>query len=126
MFGTETFVERVGDEALAPLAAAGDFAYIDPDEPAAHGRIVAVRADGPGSATPVRLMAVESGRSVLRAANPGQPDMEVTRANETMIRAVVVFVGRAVRGARPRHYRSGARKRPKAPCAACRPVGGIR
>ena len=80
MFGTETFVERVGDEALAPLAAAGDFAYIDPDEPAAHGRIVAVRADGPGSATPVRLMAVESGRSVLRAANPGQPDMEVTRA----------------------------------------------
>ena len=30
------------------------------------------------------------------AANPGRPDMEVTRTNETMIRAVVVFVGRAV------------------------------
>ena len=59
-------------------------------------RLVAVRADGPGSATLVRLMAVESGRSVLRAANPGRPNLEVTRANETMIRAVVVFVGRAV------------------------------
>ena len=81
---------------MAPLAAARDFAYVDPDEPAAHRRIVAVRADGPGSATLGRLMAVESGRSVLRAANPGRPDMEVTRANETMVRAVAVFVGRAV------------------------------
>ena len=96
MFGPETSVERVGDDARAPLAAAGDFAYVDPDESAAHGRIVAVRADGPGSATLVRLMAVENGRSVLRAASPGRPDMEVTRDNETMIRAVVVFVGRAV------------------------------
>ena len=58
--------------------------------------MVAVRAEGPGSATLVRLMAVESDRSVLRAANPGRPDMEVTRANETMMRAVVVFVARAV------------------------------
>ena len=41
-------------------------------------------------------MAVESGRGVLRAANHGRPDIAVTRANETMIRAVVVFVGRAV------------------------------
>ena len=56
---------------------------------------VAVRVVGPGSATLVRLMPVESGRSVLRAANPGRPDMELTRANETTIRAVVVFVGRA-------------------------------
>ncbi|MCY4502009.1 MAG: hypothetical protein OXE57_10660 [Alphaproteobacteria bacterium] len=70
--------------------------YVDPDEPAALGRIVAVRADGPGSATLGQPMAVESGRSVLRAANPGRRDMEVTRVNETMIRAVVVFVGRAV------------------------------
>ena len=80
---------------LAPLAA-GDLACVDPGGPATHGRIVAVRAHGPGSATPVRLMAVESGRSVLRAANPGRSDIEVTRANETTIRAVVVFVGQAV------------------------------
>ena len=41
-------------------------------------------------------MAVESGRSVPRAANPGRPDMEGTRATEPMMRAVVAFVGRAV------------------------------
>ena len=57
---------------------------------------MAVRADGSGSATLVRLMAVKSDRNVLRAANSGRPDMEVNRANETMLRAVVVFVGRAI------------------------------
>ena len=40
-----------------------------------------------------RLMAAESGRSVLWAMNPGRPDME---ASETMLRAVMMFVGRAV------------------------------
>ena len=77
-------------------AAAGDFAYIGADEAAAHGWMVAARADGPGSAMLARLMAVETGRSVLRAANPGKPDMELTRANGTILRAVEVFVGRAV------------------------------
>ena len=43
----------------------------------------------------VRLMAVESDRSVPRAANPGRPGMEATRANEATVRAVVAFVGRA-------------------------------
>ena len=61
MFGPETFVERVGDDALAPLAAAGGFAYVNPDEPATHGRIVAVGADGLGSATLVRRLVVEDG-----------------------------------------------------------------
>ncbi|MCY4431370.1 MAG: hypothetical protein OXC11_13395 [Rhodospirillales bacterium] len=88
-----------------------------------HGRIVAVRAHGPGSVTRVRLMAVESGRSVLRAANPGRPDMEVTRANDTMMRAVVVFVGAGRSETHARHYRCGGPKRPKSPSAACRPVG---
>ena len=58
--------------------------------------MVAVRAEGLGSATLVRLMAVESDRSVLRAVNSGRPDMGVPRANETTIRAVAVFVARAV------------------------------
>ena len=96
MFDPETFVERGGDNALAPLSAAGSFAYVDPEEPAAHSRIAAVRADSTGSATLVRLMAVEGGWSVLRAASASQSDMEVIRAKETMIRAGVVFVGRAV------------------------------
>ena len=30
------------------------------------------------------------------SANPVQPDIEVTRANETVILGVVVFVGQAV------------------------------
>ena len=62
---------RFGVEATrsgsAPLALGGDFAHINPDEAAVLARSVAVRAAGPGSATLVRLMAVESGRSVLRA-----------------------------------------------------------
>ena len=70
--------------------------YVDPDEPAAHSRIGTVRADGPGSATLVGLMVVESGRSVLRAADLGFPDIAMTRAKETMIRGVVVFLWRAV------------------------------
>ena len=95
--------------------------YVDPDEPAARGRIVAVRADGPGGAMLVRLMAVESGRSILRAANPGRPGMDVPRANETMFRAVVVFVGRAVRGARCA-YPSLPFRRPEAAEGAFRGV----
>ena len=55
-----------------------------------------MRADSPGSAPRVRLMTVERGRSVLRAANPDRPDIEVSRAGETMMRAVAVFVRRAV------------------------------
>ena len=69
--------------------AAGDFASVDPDELAAHGRIVAVRADGPGSATLVRLMAVERERPERTAGGEPQPPRHgVTRANETMMRAV--------------------------------------
>ena len=84
------------DDALAPLAAA-DFSSADPDELAARCRIVAVRGEGHGSATRVRRMAGENGRRVLlRAANLDRPGIAVTGADETMIRAVVVFVGRAV------------------------------
>ena len=74
----------------------GDYVHVDPDEPAAHGRYVAVWADGPGSATIVRLMAVEDGRRILRAMAGGQPDIAIDGDNETMIRGVVVFAGRRV------------------------------
>ena len=50
----------------------------------------------PHSATLVRLLAVESDRSVPRAANPGWPNVAVIRADEPMMRAVAVFVGREV------------------------------
>ena len=44
MFGPETFIERIGDDALAPDLAEGHYAWIDPDEPARDGRLVAVWA----------------------------------------------------------------------------------
>ena len=83
------------NDALAPLAAA-DFSSADPDELATRRRIVAVWGEGHGSATRVRRMVGENGRRVLRAANLDRPGIAVTGADETMIRAVVVFVGRAV------------------------------
>ena len=68
-------------------------------------RTSAGREDGPGSTTLARRMVVGCDRSVPRVADPGRPDMEATRANETMMRAVVVFVGNEVLGATSRHCR---------------------
>ena len=49
---------------------------------------VAVRVDGPGRARRwCGRWPSESGRSVPRAANPGRPGMEATRANEATVRA---------------------------------------
>ena len=78
------------------IATAVDFASVDPDEAAAHGWMVALRADGPGRATRVRRMAVGSARSVPRVADPGRLGIEATRAGETMMRALAVSVGREV------------------------------
>ena len=96
MFGPETFIERVGDDALAPDLAEGHYAWIDPDEPVRDGQLVAVWAEGPGSATLVRSFHVEDGIRVLRAGNPGWPEIVLDRDNETMIRGVVVFAGLGV------------------------------
>ncbi len=96
MFGGETFIERVADDALAPVLAAGDFAWIDPDEPAVDGRFVAVWENGPGSETLVRMLVVADGRRVLRGLNPGWAEIAVHGDNETMIRGTVVFVGGGV------------------------------
>ena len=65
------------------------------------------------------------GRRVLRAADPGRPDIAVTRAGETMMRAVAVFVGPEVRGVAP--VTTG--RRPEAAEGVSRglsPGGGIR
>ena len=43
MFGRETFIVRVAEDAMAPRVRAGDYVWVDPDEPAADGRLVAVR-----------------------------------------------------------------------------------
>ena len=83
--------QRLGDETadtLAPLAAAGDFAYIEPDEPADPGRIVTVRAHDPGGATrgaasdrrdrPERP-AVGEPRPARHRGDPGQRDDDARR-----------------------------------------------
>ena len=39
MFGRETFIVRVAEDAMAPRVRAGDYVWVDPDEPAADGRM---------------------------------------------------------------------------------------
>ena len=43
MLGRETFIVRVAEDAMAPRVRVGDYVWVDPDEPAADGRLVAVR-----------------------------------------------------------------------------------
>ena len=97
MHGRDTFVERAADGGAAPRVPEGGWVWVDPDEPADPGRLVAAWADAAESATIVRLMVAEDGRRLLRALGEGFPDIELTRDNETMIRGAVVFVGGAAR-----------------------------
>ena len=96
MFGRETFIVRVAEDAMAPRIRAGDYVWVDPDEPAAHGKFVAVRDPGRGGETVVRLLVERDGRRVLRALDEGCPERIVDAENETDIRGVVVFVGNTV------------------------------
>ena len=48
MFSRDTFIVRIADDAMAPRVCAGDYVRIDPDEPAAAGRLVAMRDPGRG------------------------------------------------------------------------------
>ena len=97
MFGRETFIVRIADDAMAPRVRAGDYVWIDPDEPAGDGRLVAVRCPGRGGETVVRLLLVErDGRRTLRALDARIPERTVDAGNETDIRGVVVFVGNTV------------------------------
>ena len=81
---------------MAPRACEGDYVWIDPDEPAADGRFVAVRDPGRGGETVVRLLVERDGRRILRALDGRYPERTVDAGNETDIRGVVVFVGNTV------------------------------
>ena len=96
MFGRETFIVRVAEDAMAPRVRAGDYIWIDPDEPAVDGRFVAVRDPGRGGETVVRLLVERDGRRILRALDERCPERIVDAGNETDIRGVVVFVGNTV------------------------------
>ena len=95
MFGRETFIVRVAEDAMAPRVRAGDYVWIDP-EPAADGRFVAVRDPARGGETVVRLLVERDGRRILRALDERCPERTVDAGNETDIRGVVVFVGNEV------------------------------
>ena len=58
MFDRATFIVRVAEDANAPRVRVRDCVRVDPDEPAAQGRRVAVRDPGRG------------GREVFPAATP--------------------------------------------------------
>ena len=96
VFGSETFIVRIADDAMAPRVRAGDYVWIDPDEPAADGRLVAVRDPDRGGETVVRLLVERDGRRTLRALDERCPERTVDASNETDIRGVVVFVGNTV------------------------------
>ena len=96
MFGPETFIVRIADDAMAPRVRAGDYIWIDPDEPAADGRLVAVRDPARGGETVVRRLVERDGRRTLRALDERCPERTVDAGNETDIRGVVVFVGNTV------------------------------
>ena len=95
MFGRETFILRMDDDAMAPCVLKGDHVYVDPDEPACDGCMVAVW-DGETGATTVRVLVERDGQRVLRTPAGSRPERLVDRGNETDIRGVVVFVGRRV------------------------------
>ena len=92
-YGPETFVARMSDDGMAPDLPRGWWAFVDPDEPMAPGRLLGVDDPKTGEVT-VRWLVAEDGRRILRAADPAWPDIVVTRDNETLIRGTVVCVGR--------------------------------
>jgi len=96
VFGRETFIVRVAEDAMTPRVRAGDYVWVDPDEPAGDGRLVAVRDPARGGETVVRLLVERDGRRTLRALDRRFPERAIDADNETDIRGVVVFVGNTV------------------------------
>ena len=96
MFGPETFIVRIAEDAMAPRVRTGDYVWVDPDEPAVDGRLVAVHDPGRGGETVVRLLVECDGRRTLRALDGRSPERTVDAGNETDIQGVVVFVGNEV------------------------------
>ena len=96
MFGSDTFIVRIAEDAMAPRIRVGDYVWVDPDEPAADGRFVAVRDPDRGGETVVRLLVERDGCRTLRAFDERCPERTVDAGNETDIQGVVVFVGNTV------------------------------
>ncbi len=67
IFGRETCIVHVAEDAKAPRVRVSDYVRVDPDESAAHGRLVAVRDPGRGGETVVRFLVERDGRRLLPA-----------------------------------------------------------
>ena len=96
MFDRDTFIVHIADDAMAPRIHAGDYVWVDPDEPAADGCLVAVRNPARGGETVVRLLVERDGRRTLRALDERCPERTVDADNDTDIQGVVVLVAHAV------------------------------
>ena len=95
MLGNEKFIVRVAKVAIASRVRVGDYVWADPDEPAGHGSLIAVRDPGHGGETVVRLLIECEGRRIRRARHRC-PERTVDANNESDIRGVAVLVGNAV------------------------------
>ncbi len=73
---------------MAPRVRAGDYVWVDPDEPAADGRLVAVRDPARGGETVVRLLVERDGRRTLCTLDGLCPERTVDAGNETDIPAL--------------------------------------
>ena len=78
---------------MEPVFRRGDFAYVDPDVAMRPNDYLAVERDG---ATTVRRLSEENGRLVVLRLSPPEVECVLHAGNETMVRGVVVFWGRAV------------------------------
>ena len=93
MFGARTFIVRIADDAMAPRVCAGDYVWVDPDEPPVHDSLVAVSAPWGGEDTVVRRLVQSDGRRTVCALDARCPECAVDDAD---IQGVVVYVAQAV------------------------------
>lgn len=67
ILGNETFCVHVVEDAMRPRMGVDEYVWVDPDAPAAHGRLVVARDSGRFGETVVRLLIERDGRRILRA-----------------------------------------------------------
>ena len=106
MFGRDTFIVRIAEDAMAPRACEGDYVWIDPDEPVADGRFVAVRDPARAALEPFPTNLPTWTDQRLRANRH-----HAERDAETEIQVSSINQGRPHRGHAARPRRGGAVRR---------------
>lgn len=88
---TTFLLKVVGDSMTGRGVLDGDYVLVNPSATAAHGDMVALRV---GDGTAIKTLVEEDGRTVFRAAAPGEPDLEISPATDCTILGVVCGVFR--------------------------------